>query len=38
MPAAKEDSQALLDKVEMWNRWADRWETLNIPSVDPSLN
>ena len=28
---SKRGTPALLDKVEKWNRWADRWETLNIP-------
>ena len=35
---SKRATPALLDKVEKWNRWADRWETLNIPNTDPSRN
>ncbi len=27
-----------LDKVEMWNRWAERWENVDILRTDPSLN
>ena len=35
---SKRATPALLDKVEKWNRWADRWETLSISNADPSLN
>ena len=35
---SKRASSALLDKVEKWNRWADRWEEVDLPTSDPSLN
>ena len=35
---SKRASSALLDKVEKWNRWADRWEEVDLPASDPSLN
>jgi hypothetical protein len=35
---SKRATPALLDKVEKWNRWADRWETLKIPNADLSRN
>ena len=28
----------LVGKVEKWNRWADRWEEVDLPTSDPSLN
>jgi hypothetical protein len=28
----------LLDRVEKWNRWADRWEDIDLGSRDPFLN
>ena len=34
----KRNSPVLVDKVEKWNRWADRWEILNISNANPSLN
>ena len=34
----KREDNPLIDRVDKWNRWADRWETLNISSAEPSLN
>jgi len=27
-----------LDKVEKWNRWAERWEEVSLPTKNPFLN
>jgi hypothetical protein len=35
---SKRATPALLDKVEKWNRWADRWEEIEFSSADPYLN
>ena len=34
----KRATPALLDKVEKWNRWADRWEDIDLGTRDPYLN
>ena len=34
----KRSYTALLDKVEKWNRWSDKWEKVDIPAQDPALN
>jgi len=35
---SKRATPALLDRVEKWNRWADRWEDIDLGSRDPYLN
>ena len=35
---SKRAHTAMLDKVEMWNRWADRWEEVDLPATNPYLN
>jgi len=35
---SKRSHSAMLDKVEMWNRWADRWEKVSLSTNEPSLN
>jgi hypothetical protein len=34
----KRSTLPTLDKVEKWNRWADRWEDIDFGSKDPFLN
>jgi hypothetical protein len=34
----KRATMPTLDKVEKWNRWADRWEDIDFGSKDPFLN
>tara|TARA_B100002019_G_scaffold290932_1_gene309786 strand:- start:1495 stop:1737 length:243 start_codon:yes stop_codon:yes gene_type:complete len=29
---------AMLDKVEKWNRWAEKWENVDLNITDPYLN
>ena len=35
---SKRASSALLERVEMWNRWADRWDEVEFSTKDPCLN
>jgi hypothetical protein len=35
---SKRSPKVLLDKVEKWNRWADRWENIELPDSGHLLN